>query len=114
MGQVQGDMIELYGPLIRHTGGLREPIDLMAAIFEERDHRSLPHVEYVALSAAPRLLRAQKSAVASSSLRNVESARNDHRLLSLAAGGVRLIKGGGGPGPADGPPGAPQSTAWRG
>ena len=47
MGQVQGDMIELYGPLIRHACGLREPIDLMAAIFEERDRRSLPHVEEV-------------------------------------------------------------------
>ena len=47
MGQVQGDMIELYGPLVRHACGLREPIDLMAAIFEERDRRSLPHVEEV-------------------------------------------------------------------
>jgi hypothetical protein len=54
MGQVQGDMIELYGPLIRHSCGLREPIDLMASIFKERDRRSLPHIEEV----VPERLRA--------------------------------------------------------
>jgi hypothetical protein len=47
MRQIQRDMIELYGPLIRYTCGFSEPLDLMAAIFKERDRRSLTHVEEV-------------------------------------------------------------------
>jgi hypothetical protein len=47
MGQVKRDMIKLYGPLIRYSCWLSEPIDSMVSIFKERDCRSLTHIEEV-------------------------------------------------------------------
>jgi hypothetical protein len=47
MGQVKRDMIKLYGPLIRYSCWLSEPVDLMVSIFKERDRGSLTHIEEV-------------------------------------------------------------------